>query len=283
MNRAYFNALKVVAKQIPPTDLFLLDLFPDAAAAFSFRKLRAAYSGAAIRVRRSSDNAEQDIGFDANNDLDTAALLDFVGSGNGFVTKYYDQGLLGADSQNTDFVRQQRIVNAGVLQTRNGKPCAVSPESANAANAYTLNTSSILTTSFVYARNNSNTVEYIAGINGGGLFVGGTLSEFNGVGFFVAPTARSSNLGEDLNQHISLFYTKNTNDGFVRVDNSGEVNIGDLGNTSYNFNTLFGRSDISNNAVMFRGIFQEAIFWPVDYSGQAIAIRDNQNSYYNVY
>ena len=34
-----------------------------AAAAYSLRKLRAAYAGSAIRVRRSSDNAELDIGF----------------------------------------------------------------------------------------------------------------------------------------------------------------------------------------------------------------------------
>jgi len=39
----------------------LLDLYPNAAAAYSVRKLRSAYTGSAIRVRRSSDNTEQDI------------------------------------------------------------------------------------------------------------------------------------------------------------------------------------------------------------------------------
>jgi hypothetical protein len=38
----------------------LLDLFPNAAAAYSLRKLRAAYSGSAVRVRRSVDNVEAD-------------------------------------------------------------------------------------------------------------------------------------------------------------------------------------------------------------------------------
>jgi hypothetical protein len=46
------------------------------------RKLRNAYTGNAIRVRRSSDNAEADIGFTANGDLDTTALLAHVGSQN---------------------------------------------------------------------------------------------------------------------------------------------------------------------------------------------------------
>lgn len=38
----------------------------------------------AVRVRRSSDNAEANIGFTAEGYLDTAALLAFVGAGNGF-------------------------------------------------------------------------------------------------------------------------------------------------------------------------------------------------------
>ena len=53
-----------------------------AAAAYSLRKVRSAYTGSAIKVRRSSDDALQDIGFDANGDLDTTALLDFVGGQN---------------------------------------------------------------------------------------------------------------------------------------------------------------------------------------------------------
>lgn len=56
----------------------LLDTYPNAAVAYSLRKLRTAYSGSAIRVRRSSDNTEQDIVF-SGNDLDTQTMLDFVG------------------------------------------------------------------------------------------------------------------------------------------------------------------------------------------------------------
>ena len=60
------------------TQPLLLDLYPNAQVAYSLRKLRTAYTGSAIRVRRSSDNAEQDFGF-VGNDLDTASMLDFVG------------------------------------------------------------------------------------------------------------------------------------------------------------------------------------------------------------
>jgi hypothetical protein len=50
-------------------------------AAYSLRKLRSAYTGSAIRVRRSSDNAEADIGFSGIN-LDTTALMSHVGGEN---------------------------------------------------------------------------------------------------------------------------------------------------------------------------------------------------------
>ena len=56
----------------------LLDTYSGAAVAYSLRKLRSAYTGNAIRVRRNIDNAEQDIAF-VGNDLDTTSMLDFVG------------------------------------------------------------------------------------------------------------------------------------------------------------------------------------------------------------
>jgi len=59
----------------------LLDLYPEASAAYSLRKLRNTYIGSAIRVRRSSDNTETDIGF-VNDTLDTGSLNNFVGSQN---------------------------------------------------------------------------------------------------------------------------------------------------------------------------------------------------------
>ena len=55
----------------------MLDKYGDATAAYSLRKLRTGYTGNAIRVRRSSDNTERDMGF-YDNELDTVALLDWV-------------------------------------------------------------------------------------------------------------------------------------------------------------------------------------------------------------
>jgi hypothetical protein len=92
------------------------------AAAYSLRKLRAAYDGSAVRVRRSSDNTETDIGFTASGDLNTAALLAHVGSGSGFVTTWYDQSGNARNATQTTAGIQPRIVNAGVIDIANGKP-----------------------------------------------------------------------------------------------------------------------------------------------------------------
>jgi hypothetical protein len=86
---------------------------------YSLMKAVTSYSGFCIKVKRSSDNTESDIGF-VGDDLDTTTLLSFVGAGDGLVTKWYDQSGNGYDLAETTVA--PLIVVAGVLQTDNGKP-----------------------------------------------------------------------------------------------------------------------------------------------------------------
>jgi hypothetical protein len=99
----------------------LLDLYPNAAAAYSVRKLRTAYTGNAIRVRRSSDNAESDIGFSGAN-LDESALTSFCSGTNGFVTTWYDQSGNANNAINTTAANQPQIVSSGSVITQNSQP-----------------------------------------------------------------------------------------------------------------------------------------------------------------
>lgn len=93
--------------------------------AHSLRRVRSAYAGPLIRVRRSSDNTEADISYLANGDLDSAALLAFAGSGSAFVSNFYDQSGNARHTLQATAAAQPRIVNAGVLDTLNGKPSLV--------------------------------------------------------------------------------------------------------------------------------------------------------------
>ena len=70
----------------------LLDQYgDDITAAYSVRKLRNDYTGPAMRIRRFSDNSEQDIGFDSDGNLDTTAITSFVGSNSAAVVTWYEQ------------------------------------------------------------------------------------------------------------------------------------------------------------------------------------------------
>lgn len=106
-----------------PASKMLDALTATPSAAFSLRRIRSAYTGNAIVVRRSSDNATQAIGYLPDDSLDTASLLAFVGSGDGFITTWYDQVGNNTATQATT-TRQPKIVSAGALITRNGKPSA---------------------------------------------------------------------------------------------------------------------------------------------------------------
>jgi hypothetical protein len=102
----------------------LLDDYPGAAAAYSLRLLDSTYTGSAIRVRRASDNAEQDIGFDSNGDLDTTALATFCSGTDGFCKVWYDQSSNGVDATQTTTTAQPKIYDGttGVVTNSNGKP-----------------------------------------------------------------------------------------------------------------------------------------------------------------
>ena len=105
---------------VPAT--LLLDTYPNAAAAYSVRKLRTAYTGSDIRVRRT-DLTEQNIGFVAEN-LDTTALLAFTGTGaldSGFITTWYDQSGNGYNATQTTALNQSQIVSAGSIITSGSK------------------------------------------------------------------------------------------------------------------------------------------------------------------
>jgi hypothetical protein len=114
--KAHPNYVSFAVGITPP-----LDIYTGAAAAYSLRKLRTAYTGSAIRVRRSNDNSEQDIGFTSTGDLDTVSLKTFVSGSNGFVTTWYDQSGNARNAIQTTASGQPRIaqINDTILRLNN--------------------------------------------------------------------------------------------------------------------------------------------------------------------
>jgi hypothetical protein len=181
----------------------VLDLLTvSSAAAYSLRKLRSGYTGSAIRVRRSSDNAEADIGFDSAGNLDTTALLTFIGSGNGFVTTWYDQSGNARNATQTTAGSQPLIVSNGALEALNGKPAilfdgvddnlqATVPSLANQNNISFVGVTQILTRKYaIFLGSGGN-----AGTTGirWGIFGQGNLFTPDGIGW--AGPSSNVNLG----------------------------------------------------------------------------------------
>jgi hypothetical protein len=117
----------------------LLDDYPNAAAAYSLRLLRVGYTGSAIRVRRASDNTEQNIGF-INGELDVATLESFCSGTNGFVTTWYDQSGNARDATQTTAANQPQIVSSGSVITDNGKPSILINSTKNSNSSTRLQT-----------------------------------------------------------------------------------------------------------------------------------------------
>lgn len=89
-------------------------IYDTAAIILSLRKVNPNYRGNAIRVRRSSDNALNDIGF-SSGALDEATLVSFLSGSDGFVHTVYDQGPGGFNASNSVNAEQPRIATAGTV------------------------------------------------------------------------------------------------------------------------------------------------------------------------
>lgn len=114
--------MRVLAAGPPPPTPLLLDLTAAVAVgAWSLRKLRAAYTGSAVRVISSNDAAEEDIGFDVNGNFDIGAVVTFLNAhgGTALIKTKYDQ-VGSADFTNADPSSQPDYQATGM----NGLPTA---------------------------------------------------------------------------------------------------------------------------------------------------------------
>ncbi len=109
----------------------ILTLYDGAAGAYSLRKLINDYSGSAIRVRRSNDDVEIDIGFNGDNDLDVTALTAFVGANDGHVTTIYDQSGNERHFTQDIITAQPRIVIAGTVVLNGDNKNAIDFDGSN--------------------------------------------------------------------------------------------------------------------------------------------------------
>lgn len=119
----YGNATSTTLVVTKTLSYVLSNIVATPSRAYSIRQTRSTYTGPLMRIRRSSDNAEQDIGAFTSGPnmgyIDTSAISSFVGSNSAYLVKWYDQSVNAFDLIQPTPTRQPRIVNAGVIDVVN--------------------------------------------------------------------------------------------------------------------------------------------------------------------
>jgi len=251
---------------------FLLDDYPTAKIAYSFRKLRSAYSGNCIEVRRSSDNTTSNIGF-VNNVLDEAALLSFVGAGDGFVKTWYDQSGNANNLTAASDAAQPRIVTSGVVEKQNGKTAIYS---TTAMTMSCSNFSQTYDSAFTVCKITSTTttiIPFTTALNTGGAYYGLCTSGSVDGSFssFVNPAVYKNGGATALVNTRGVFYTNFiTNNIFLISQFSPSVL------TSFNRGTQYFVLKSSN-------FIQEHITYISNQTSNKSGIESSINAFYGIY
>ena len=245
----------------------LLDTYSGAAAAYSLRQLRSAYTGDAVRVRRSSDNAEADIGF-SNNELDTSAMAAHCGSSDGFVKTWYDQSGNTNDATQTSTGSQPKIYDGttGVV-TENGKP-ATTPQGFGGLVVAGLTGAATTHVFEVINANQSPTI---------------SLDSDSGQGKYpyLAWNAKTSGVGRGTSFFVDgVSQSWSTRDDAWQAINSNQHSINYLVDTS-DYSGFKLRYGLYNTA--YAPIRQETIIYTSDQSSNRTGIESNINTFYSIY
>jgi hypothetical protein len=280
----------LIASSISQGVVPLLDVYGSASAAYSVRKLRTAYTGNAIRVRRT-DLTEQNIGFTALGNLDTTALLAFTGTGaldNGFITTWYDQSGNALNLTQTTALNQPKIVNAGALVTQNSKPAIYFDGVNDVLNGIALSNyitastySNISVFNPIALTTNSSTLEA-----NDALWIDSTAG-YAGVYFKSTNNLFAGTYDNGLRQ-ASVSITANTQiTSFAKLV-SGNISIsknnGTFANaTTGNISQLTNPLTIARSVVYAELNAQEIIFYKTDQTSNVSGMNTNVNSYYAIY
>ena len=240
------------------------------------------YTGDCMRIRRASDNAETDIGFDGI-DLDTAAIATFCAGTNGFVKTWYNQDGSGNDLVQTSTGAQPKIYDASTGVGLDGTHPALYFDSVDTflIDSTGLDIGSL--SSFVVAHLNSTA-------NGQMILA---LSASSGNKRWYAPFVNSGNFNFGYASSTTAITTSaNANKNLHTMIAGSTLGVAQawVNSVSAGTATLDSGVDPADTGVMsldstFQavGFVQAVIFYNADKSTDRTAIESALNDYFNIY
>jgi hypothetical protein len=260
----------------------LLDEFTGAAAAYSLRDLTFLRGGPVVRVRRSSDNTEQD--FTATQ-VTNGTLTTFCGAGNGFVRTWYDQSGNGRNAEQTTTASQPQIVSSGALLTKNSKPSI----DFDGTNDFLSNTTAInqqitlfivcstdvtpATVADIVFDGNSNVVSRNT------FFVDAATRK---VGVFAGTSTVVTSTSPAIDTLFLGYGFYNTTQSAVGL-NGLTATTGNAGAQALNLGWRIGAEATLDPLYSWDGRISEVVFWASNQSANRTAIESNINAHYAIY
>lgn len=271
----------------------LLNTVRGSVAAYGMRKLRANYNGPAFRVRRSSDNAELDIGFDGQ-DINVSALSSFIGANSGYIAKWYDQSGNDKHAIQGTTGSQPRIVNAGTIDTQNNKPSCFFGGGTSLANSTFSNVASTILTACAVLNVSSTSAAFNRIFT---LFQSGDATDYNNTTsaqLFALGSVKTTMVAFNsatktliANDTFRQLSTTLANPGVILYDSG--TSVATSGATSATLsgadNLIIGAGGQTSNINFFgfKGYISELIVYPLTHSlDERKIIERNQGAYYGV-
>ena len=263
------------------TQTGLLNTYPSAALAYSVRALNSAYTGPILRVRRASDNTEQDIYALYNGELNVQALTTFCTGTDGFIKTWYNQGSATANLTQNTTANQPKIYDSatGVI-TRNGKAAALFNGTTSNIGLDSPNTQNPapLTIFTVHERTKSAALQYMS-----------AQVERPSVGYTAANKFKLR-LGGSTYSTTNVISGQVATTTVITASNTATIHVNGASEfsgavVSYTNDDRFsiGSYNAGATSSAFGGYIQEIIYYRSNQSANRTGIETNINGYFNIY
>ena len=284
-----------------------------AAAAYSLRKVKASYSGDAIRIRRSSDDIEVDVAFDSEGKVSASSAItnvaeeggesgqttdttlgDFISGTDAFVHTWYDQAGANDAVQGTA-ANQPKIAENGALLDGikfDAATDGTSPNFLQVATKLGVTTDHFVSAVFNgYQTDSSAFGAFLNTRNGNAGFQYGIAATDKVQAFFYAGA------GNNANSSSSFTLSNNSAKRLVTFDKDGN-NLTGFGNATTNGISLSNGINTPSTTVTNIGVggnvgtttslglranINELIVYETDQADNRFKIESNINNYYGLY